>query len=83
MLRSINSISSTRLTFESIRTFSTPSSAAASQSDTKGEQIKIFEIYRYNPEKPDVKPYLQVYYYYYFFCTINLLLLNFYKIYFA
>lgn len=63
MLRSIASFSSMRLavsSFESTRTSST-TVAAISQPSTRGERVKVFEIYRYNPEKPDVKPHLQVF----------------------
>lgn len=63
MLRNIVPFSSIRLaisSFEGGKTFST-SITAPSQPDTRGERVKVFEIYRYNPEKPDIKPYLQVY----------------------
>lgn len=36
---------------------------SVSLASVQNQNIKTFEIYRYNPETPEIKPYLQVFLY--------------------
>lgn len=50
------------LQIRTIQTSHTPSAAAAEQDvSEKPKRMKTFEIYRWNPEKPSEKPYMQKY----------------------
>ena len=54
LARSVAVARSGDVAFMAVRT------ASSAAGDKKGNKVKTFEIYRYNPEKPGAKPEMQV-----------------------